>query len=137
MVCHSSYRGVIRVFQDLLDTPISIGSVHHLMKTTARQSAQINAGQDLSMVKVSLHDEIFQGNQPVLAGIDAASTYCYLLAEAQHRDETTWGVHLLDAKAQGLYPDYTIADAGAGLRAGQRAVFGNLPCHGDVFHIQH
>jgi hypothetical protein len=46
-------------------------------------------------------------------------------------------VHLLDATKQGLKPDYTIADSGQGLRAGQKAAWGNTPCHGDVFHIQH
>jgi hypothetical protein len=45
-------------------------------------------------------------------------------------------VPLLDAAAQGLRPDHTIADAGQGLRAGQRAAWGDTPCHGDVFHIQ-
>jgi hypothetical protein len=44
-------------------------------------------------------------------------------------------VHLLDAAQQGLTPDYTIADAGQGLRAGQKAAWGDTPCHGDVFHI--
>jgi hypothetical protein len=53
----------------------------------------------LAPIRVGLHDEIFQGNQPVLAGVDAHSTYCYLLAEAEHRDGDTWGVHLLDAQA--------------------------------------
>jgi len=46
-------------------------------------------------------------------------------------------VHLLDATRQGLQPDYTIADAGQGLRAGQKAAWNDTPCHGDVFHIQH
>jgi hypothetical protein len=45
-------------------------------------------------------------------------------------------VHLLDAAERGLRPDYTIADAGRGLRAGQQAAWGDTPCHGDVFHIQ-
>jgi len=45
-------------------------------------------------------------------------------------------VHLLDAAEQGLRPDYTIADAGQGLHAGQRAAWGDTPWHGDVFHIQ-
>jgi hypothetical protein len=85
---------------------------------------------------VGLHDEIFHGGKPVLAGVDAHSTYCYLLAAEPHRDADTWGVHLLDAARQGLSPAYTIADAGQGLRAGQRAAWGNTPCHGDVFHIQ-
>jgi hypothetical protein len=29
---------------------------------------------------VGLHDELVQGAMPVLAGVDAQSTYCYLLA---------------------------------------------------------
>jgi hypothetical protein len=45
-------------------------------------------------------------------------------------------VHLLDATEQGLKPDCTIAAAGQGLRAGQKAAWGSTPCHGDVFHIQ-
>ncbi len=137
LVCHSSFRGVVRLLEDLFDMPVSVGTVHNRLAAAAGCAALINAAQDLSPVRVGLHDEIFQGNQPVLAGIDAASTYCYLLAGAEHRDETTWGVHLLDAKAQGLNPDYTIADAGTGLRAGQRAALGETPCHGDIFHIQH
>ena len=72
----------------------------------------------------------------MLAGVDAASTYCYLLAAEHRRDADTWGVHLLDAAERGLRPDYTIADAGRGLRAGQEAAWGDTPCHGDVFHIQ-
>jgi hypothetical protein len=43
--------------------------------------------------------------------------------------------HLLDVAQQGLKPDYTIADAGQGLRAGQKVAWGDTPCHGDVFHI--
>jgi len=61
--------------------------------------------------------------RPVLVGIDAASTYCYLLAVEDHRDANTWAVHLLDLKARGLNPGYTIADAGTGLRAGQKLSF--------------
>src|SRR3712207_9465808 len=82
------------------------------------------------------HDEIFQGATPVLAGVDAASTYCYLLAAERRRDADTWGRHLLDAAGRGLRPDHTIPEAGRGLRAGQRAAGGNTPCHGEVFHIQ-
>jgi len=96
----------------------------------------VNRQQDLSGIRVGLHDENFQGATPVLAGIDAASTYCYLPAAEQHRDADTWGVHLLDAAQQVLDPDHTIADAGQGLRAGQKAAWGDTPCHGDVFHIQ-
>ena len=72
----------------------------------------------------------------MLAGIDAASTYCYLLQGVEQRDADTWAVHLLDLTKQGLDPEYTVADAGAGLRAGQVAAWGDKPCHGDVFHVR-
>ena len=121
LICHSSYRGVVEFLRDLLGLPVSIGTVHQVLQSATRQASIINRQQDLSGIRVGLHDEIFQGTTPVLAGVDAQSTYCYLLAAEQRRDADTWGVHLLDAAEQGLDPDYTIADAGQGLRAGQRA----------------
>ena len=136
LICRSSYRGVVEFLRDLLGLPISVGCVHDVLQAATRQADIINRQQDLSGIRVGLHDEIFQGATPVLAGVDAASTYCYLLAAEERRDADSWGVHLLDAAEQGLRPDYTIADAGQGLRAGQRAAWGDTPCHGDVFHIQ-
>jgi len=121
LTCRSSYRGVVEFLRDLLGVPVSLGCVHDVLEAATRQASAINCDQDLSGIRVGLHDEIFQGAMPVLAGVDAQSTYCYLLAAEQHRDADTWGVHLLDAAEQGLRPDYTIADAGQGLRAGQQA----------------
>ncbi len=137
LICRGSYRGVVEFLRDLLGLPVSVGCVHDVLQAATREASAINHDQDLSGIRVGLHDEIFQGATPVLAGVDAASTYCYLLAAEQRRDADTWGVHLLDAAEQGLRPDYTIADAGQGLRAGQKAAWGDTPCHGDVFHIQH
>ncbi|TDN62242.1 hypothetical protein [Paraburkholderia sp. BL10I2N1] len=137
LICHSSYRGVVEFMRDVLGASISLGRVHDIHQQAAQQADAINCGQDLSAIRVGLHDELFQGAQPVLAGVDARSTYCYLLAAEAQRDGDTWYVHLHDAKAQGLDPDYTIADAGSGLRAGQKLAWGDTPCHGDVFHIQH
>ena len=136
LICHSSYRGVVELFRDLFDLPISIGTVHNRLEAAAATAVEINQSQDLSGIEVGLHDEIYQSNRPVLVGIDAASTYCYLLQSVEHRDEETWGWYLLDSMAQGFDPDYTIADGGSGLRAGQKAVMPAVPCHGDVFHIQ-
>ncbi len=136
LICRSSYRGVVEFLRDVLGVPVSLGCVHDVLEAATRQAGAINRDQDLSGIRVGLHDEIFQGATPVLAGVDAASTYCYLLAAEERRDADTWGVHLLDAAQQGLDPDYTIADAGQGLRAGQKAAWGDTPCHGDVFHIQ-
>lgn len=136
LIAHGSYRHVLELLRDLFGLSLSVGTIHTWVVEAALRAAGINRAQDLSGVRVGLHDEIFQGNQPVLAGIDAASTYCYLLQGVEQRDADTWGVHLLDAAKQGLDPDYTVADAGAGLRAGQVAAWGDKPCHGDVFHVR-
>jgi hypothetical protein len=137
LICRGSYRGVVEFLRDLLGVSISVGTVHHVLEWATQQAGIVNHDQDLSGIRVGLHDELFQGAMPVLAGVDATSTYCYLLAAAEHRDADTWGVHLLDATRQGLKPDYTIADPGQSLRAGQKAAWDDTPCHGDVFHIQH
>lgn len=136
LICHSSYRNVVELFRDLFDMPISIGTVHNRLQETADKAAEINQTQDLSSITVGLQDEIFQADKPVLVGVDAASTYCYLLQGVERRDEDTWGCHLLDIIEQGFEPNYTIADGGSGLRAGQKAAMPDIPCHGDVFHIQ-
>lgn len=135
LMCRGSYLGIIEFLRDVLGASISIGTVHNVLHAAAAQAGVINGAQDLSCIRTGLHDELFHGGKPVLAGVCAQSTYCYLLAAEEHRDADTWGVHLLDAAQQGLKPDYTIADAGQGLRAGQKAAWGDTPCHGDVFHI--
>ena len=108
LICRSSYRGIKELLRDIFGISLSIGAIHNHLHSAAKQAT----------------------------GIDASSTYCFLLEEANHRDADTWGVHLLDACKQGYQPDFTIADAAQGLRAGQKAAMKDIPCHGDVFHIQ-
>ncbi len=60
-----------------------------MLQSATRQASAINQGQDLSGIRVGLHDESFHGATPVLAGVDAASTYCYILAAERHRDADT------------------------------------------------
>lgn len=133
LVCHSSLRGVVEFFRDVLDCPIALGSVHAILMQAVAQVRQLNA-EDLSAVRAGGHDEIFQSSQPVLVGVDLDSTYCYLLAAEDQRDGETWAIHLWDLTAQGLQPDYTVADGGKGLRAGQALAWPEVPCHGDTFH---
>lgn len=135
LICHCSYRGVVELLRDLFDYTISIGTVHNQVGEAVQKARKINQYKDLSAIEVGLLDEIFQGNSPVLAGLDARSTYCFLLEEAEHRDEDTWGYYLLEAEERGLNPEYTIADGGKGIRAGQKAAWGDKPCHGDLWHI--
>ena len=76
LICRSSYRGVVEFLRDLLGVPVSVGCVHDALQSATRQASAVNQGQDLSRIRVGLHDEIFQGAMPVLAGVDAQSTYC-------------------------------------------------------------
>ncbi len=135
LICHSSYNGVVEFLRDLFDWPISIGTVHNRVREAADRAAVLNRQEDLSGIRVGLHDEIYQGGMPVLAGVCALSTYCYLLVSAEHRDKVTWGYHLLEAQERGFSPDRTIADDGKGLRAGQELAMPGVPCDGDVFHM--
>jgi hypothetical protein len=137
LTCHSPFRGVLELLDTMFDyREISLGSISSLLGRTVGKARGLNDAEDLSAIRVGAHDEIYQASQPVLVGMDVASTYCYLLEAADHCDETTWGVLLLERRDRGLQLDYTIADAGQALRAGQKAAWGDLPCHGDVFHAE-
>src|SRR5208337_902224 len=81
-----------------------------------------------------LLDEIFQARDPVLVGVDAASTFCFLLSPEEHRDADTWGIRLLELVDRGFAPKATVADFGSGLRAGHQEALPEVPCRGDVFH---
>jgi len=83
---------------------LSLGTIHNIVSQAVQKARQINNLQNLSGIGVGILDEIFQACQLVLVGIDARSTYCYLLAAKDQRDETTWGVHLLDLAEKGLHP---------------------------------
>ena len=135
LICHSSLRGVVELFGDVFDCSISVGTVHNVLQSAVGQARSCNEQQDLSGVRIGAHDEIFQSGRPVLVGVDADSTYCYLLSVEDHRDAETWGVRLLELQDQGFQPEATVADAGQGIRAGQALAMPEVPCRGDVFHI--
>jgi len=138
LVGHSSFRAVCEILDTAFDyKDMSIGTVHNIVADAIAKARTLNQSELLSAIRIGAHDEIYQAGKPVLVGMDVESTYCYLLAAADHCDETTWGVHLLDLSKHGLYPDYTIADGGQALRAGQRAAWGQkIGCHGDIFHAE-
>ena len=79
LIFRNSYRGVVELLRDLFDMPVSMGTVHNRLQETAEQAAELNQSQDLAGITVGLQNEIYQANKPVLVGVDAASTYCYLL----------------------------------------------------------
>jgi len=60
LICHSSYRGVVELFRDLFALPLSVGTLHNRLTTAAESAVLVNEAQELSLIKVGLHDEIFQ-----------------------------------------------------------------------------
>jgi hypothetical protein len=134
LICHSSLRGVVELLRDLFQTNISVGGVHNIVAEAIDKARQHNEHQDLSAVRIGAHDEIFQHHQPVLAGLDVDSTYCYLLSLDEQRDGETWAIHLLDLQQRGFAPQAVVADAGSGIRKGQELALPDVPCRGDVFH---
>ena len=137
LIGRSSFRGVMEILEAVFDyRGASIGTVHNVVREAVGKARALNDAQDLSRIRVGAHDEIYQAGKPVLVGADVESTFCYLLSVEAHCDETTWGVRLLELAEQGLCPEYTLADGGRALRAGQAAAWSKVPCHGDVFHAE-
>ena len=134
LICHSSYRGVVELLRDLFDYRISLGTVHNIVHSPVAQARRINEQYDLSTILIGLLDEIFQARDPVLVGVDAQSTFCFLLSPEEHRDADTWGIRLLELVDRGFAPEATIADFASGLRAGHQEALPGCPCRGDVFH---
>jgi transposase-like protein len=93
MVGHVSFRTTLELMHELLGVSTSLGTIHTVLQQAAQRAMAITAGVNLSAIRVGLHDELFQGSQPVLAGIDVASTYCYLLGatRAAARDVSNVG----------------------------------------------
>ena len=137
LVCHSSYRGVYELLRDLFHYPCSLGSIHAVARAAMGRARARNRQQDLAAVGIGAHDEIFQADQPVLVGVEVASTSCYLLRLEEQRDGDTWGVRLLELQGRGFAPQAVIGDAGSGLQAGQALALPGVPRRSDVFHVLH
>ena len=134
LICHSSVRGVVELLQDVFDYRLSVGTVHNIVHSAVTPAQAINQQYDLSFIHVGLFDEIFQASDPVFVGVDAKSTFCFLLSPEQHCDADTWGIRLLELVDQGFAPEANVADFGAGLRAGHKEALPEVPCRGDIFH---
>lgn len=133
-VCRASYRNIRCVMNLLLDTPISLGSIHNLLERTTTRVQELHQEEPLERARVGAHDEIYHAQRPILTGIDVPSGYCYLLQKHDQCDGDTWGVVLLELQDRGLDLDQVLADGGAGLRAGHREA-GYDPPDYDHFHL--
>jgi hypothetical protein len=137
LIGHSPLRAVVELLRDLFDYAVSLGTVFNVVHAAVTAARQHNQAQDLAAVHAAGHDEIFQAHQPVLVGVDLASTYCYLLSLEEHRDAETWAIRLWELQERGLAPDFVVADAGDSHRAAHAQVFPHTTCRSDHFHVLH
>ena len=126
-ICHSSTRGVVELLRDLFDYRISLGTVHNIVHSAVPHAQRINQQYDLSTILIGVLDEIFQARDPVLVGVDAQSTFCFLLSPEEHRDADTWGIRLLELVDRGFAPVATIADFASGSAPGTRRLCLGVP----------
>jgi hypothetical protein len=84
VLCHRSWRGVIACFRDLLEGPVSLGSVHALGRPAVSLAQHINPAQALGRGRAGSHDEL--GRPAGGAGLALESTSCDRLAAVAHRD---------------------------------------------------
>ena len=136
LICHSSIRGIVEFLHSIFDYDISVGTVFNTLIEATEKAKHINNHENLNPIKIPALDEIYHGNKPVLVVADTNSTYIALLAQEESCDGTTWGSHLLDlSQKKNLKAEYSIADGGKGLRAGQKEAWQTVPCHADIFHV--
>jgi hypothetical protein len=134
LIARGSLRGVSELLTDVFDYPLSLGSVHAIVRRALPEARAATARVPLAAVRHGAHDEIYQAGAPVLVGVDVSSTYCYLLSLEEQVDADTWGVRLLELVDRGFAPQATVADGGRAQRAGQALALPAVPCRGDVFH---
>lgn len=132
--CSASIDGIRRTFSSVLGLQISSGKISSIIREASERAELFDSGIPLDGIVQGANDEIFQGNVPVLTGIDAESTYVYLLAEAGDRSADTWQLFMEDQKEHGLELKVSISDAGTGLNAGIPKAFPSSSVQPDIFH---
>lgn len=132
--CHASADGIIRTFDSVLGLHISAGKISSILAEAAGRAAAFDDSIPLESITQGANDEIFQGDTPVLTGIDAESTYVYLLAQAGDRSADTWQLFMEDRREHGLELQVSISDGGTGLAAGIPKAFPDVCVQPDIFH---
>lgn len=127
-------EGIQRMLETNFGVHVSIGEISNVIKEASKQAAIFDDQIDLSKIKIGANDEIFQGDRPVLTGIDLKSTYIYLLEEASNRTADTWEIYMEDRKEKGLNLEETINDGAMALMLGVSNVFKGIEIQLDVFH---
>jgi len=133
----SSIEGIQRNFEILYDEHVSIGYISGVLKEAGLKAQEFDDSISLEGIRQGANDEIFQGNKPILTGIDPISSYIYLMEEATNRDSQTWETYISDCQDRGLQLEVSINDGGAGLISGISKACPELEFQRDTFHASY
>ena len=132
--CNASEEGIQRFLELIFNIHVSIGTISNIINEASERAYEFDKTIPLDNIHQAANDEIFQGNQPILTGIDTDSLYAYALDAASDRTGDTWETTMVCLMDQGLDPDVSISDAGTGLMKGIPAAFPKANIQLDVFH---
>ena len=136
LICKGSESDTQEFMESVYHIHISIGEISRVINEASEKALKWNNSIPLNTISIGANDEIFQGNTPVLVGVDPMTTYIYLMQETESRDSTTWGVALLEKEKQGLCLKTSVNDGGTGLNKGVKEAFSEISIQADVFHAE-
>ncbi len=132
----TSYRGVIYSFETLFDLKRSIGWCHTVIHNASDTVQWLQKTEDLSNIKISANDEVFDGSKPILTSVCTNSLYCPLLKTSEDRQAETWEAELKRLALHHRYnPHSCILDGSTSLQAGHKLALENATIIYDTFHI--
>jgi len=137
LYCRSPLEGIQCAFEHMFQMKVSIGYISGVINEAAERAQAFDDSVSLEGIHQGANDEIFQCGIPVLTGIDAESSYIYLLDEAGDRTGETWEIYLSDRKDHGLELSASLNDGAAGLKAGVLKVYPDINIQLDVFHASY
>lgn len=137
LYCRSSLEGIQRFLEYSFGITRSIGYLSDVINEASERAQKFDDSIRLAGIHQGANDEIFQGDTPILTGIDAETSYIYLLEEAKDRSAETWEIYMSDRKDNGLEIDVSINDGAPGLIAGVTKVYSEATIQRDVFHASY
>ena len=134
VVGRAPIQGIQEHIGSIYGVKVSTGTISNVINKAAKAAEAFDKTIDLSGIKVGANDEIFQGDMPVLTGIDLRSTYVYLLEAASNRTADTWEIYLLDRKEYGLNLEESINDGAKAIKKGVTEAYPDIQIQLDVWH---
>lgn len=133
-VCNTSESAIQYFMEQVCGVKVSKGKIYAILKAAEEKAAAYDAGVSLEGIGAIATDETFQGNRPVLTGVDPRSGYVFMAEPAEDRSGATWQAALEKQKEKGLDAKLNISDEGTGLLKGVQAAFPGIEMQPDIFH---